>query len=161
MMIPRMPLQLRLGAIALLAVIPSCSHSAPERFWRQGTTYDLTLRVRQRAPRMPSLPPVVADSLHGRFTLDSIRGDSLFGRYAGHLDSLDVQMYEDSTTPIHVAGRLSRDSLTMSIGVNVIDAELLLDGTWGDTAATGVWFRHAPPSVNGDFSMRRLSERGR
>jgi hypothetical protein len=87
-----------------------------------------------------------------------VRGDSIFGRYLGRLDSLGVPITEKGEDSSPVAGRSQGDSFTIVLAVNVVDGELTMQGTQRVGIGSGAWRRPAPPSASGTFEIRKLSK---
>lgn len=152
----RLGIHLSAGAALFLSL--SCGRSRQDEFWKAGTNYDVYFRVTERAPRLPELPPPAADSLHGHLAVDSVRGDSIFGRYVGRLDSLGVPITEKGDDSAPIGGRVQGDSFTVVLAVNVVDGELTMHGTQRAGIASGSWRRPAPPSASGTFEIRKVSK---
>jgi len=155
---PQIRLGIQLSTAAALFLSVSCGRSTQDDFWKAGTNYDVHFSVTERAPRLPELPPPAADSLHGRLAVDSVRGDSIFGRYLGRLDSLGVPITEKGEDSAPIGGRVQGDSFTIVLAVNVVDGELTMQGTQRGRIGSGTWRRPAPPSASGTFEIRKVSK---
>lgn len=152
--------RLRVCASAVFAVIVvgganGCRGSRENDFWQAPATYDLVLQVTDRPARLPNLPVPSTDSLHVAIMVDSLRGDSVFGRYKAHFDSLGVPVGDMGLSPAFISGRIERDSFTLVLAPNVIDAELVAGGTVVGGQAAGTWHRISPLPYRGRFQIRR------
>jgi hypothetical protein len=146
------------SAIMAAAGIASCSGVSDTGFWKPMTSYDLHLRVGERPSRLPGLPAPVTDSLHVRIMIDSLRGDSLFGRYEGRFDSLAVPVGDMGQSPALVAGGVQDSVFTLVLAPNVIDAELILSGSLRPGVGSGTWRKQSPVPYYGTFEVRQVAK---
>lgn len=144
------------SAIMTAAGIASCNRASETDFWKTMTSYDLHLSVGERPSRLPGLPPPATDSLHVRIMIDSLRGDSLFGRYEGRFDSLAVPVGDMGQSPALVAGGVQGSVFTLVLAPNVIDAELVLSGTLLPGLGSGTWRKQSPVPYYGTFKIRQM-----
>ena len=138
--------------------ITSCTRSVESDFWKAGISYDLHFKVSERPARLPGVAMPATDSLHVQVTIDSIRGDSLFGRYVGRFDSLAVPVGDLGQSPQLVGGRAQADSFTLVLAPNVIDAELVASGKMRQEVGSGAWRKQSPLPYGGAFEIRKANK---
>ena len=148
---------LAFASIAVLA-LGHCSNRKRIEFWSANHAYDLYLRVNERPFSAPGTPRPATDSLHIRVWVDSIVGDSVFGRYNGRFDSLGIAAGDIGGTVSRMAGKTADSVFLLTIAPNVIDAELILSGSIQRGVGTGTWEVRSPPAYGGAFELRKLPQ---
>ena len=141
---------------AAVWVVCSCGQAPGPAFWKAGEEYDLQLVVTRRDPRLPGYMPPSTDSLDGRLTVDSARGDSWTGRYTARLDWLGVSINDYGHYDYKVDGRVWGDSFEVVIASNVIDAALPIWGSVRSGVASGSWRRSIGATMSGTFDIRPI-----
>ena len=152
------PVRALVSTILLIVGITGCTRSVESDFWKAGASYDLHVKVSQRPTRLPGLAMPATDSLHVQVTIDSTRGDSLFGRYAGRFDSLAVPVGDMGQSPQLVGGRAEADSFSLVLAPNVIDAELVASGKVRQNVGFGAWRKQSPLPYGGAFEIRKANK---
>jgi hypothetical protein len=140
--------------IAAILTITSCSRSTND-FWTTGATYDVYFKATHRVARVSELPRPATDSLHGRMTLDSVRSDSVFGRYLGRLDSLGLPVSDKDATSERIGGRIDENSFSLVIPFRALDAEVTLRGKIQGGVATGSWMGPVSPADSGVLEIHK------
>lgn len=144
-------------AIVAIAALASCRPEA-HGFWIPGASYDVQLKATYRVKRIPELPRAATDSLRNRMIIDSVRSDSVFGRYLGRLDSLGLPVREGGVIWERIGGQIGRDSFTLVVPFLALDAEVTLRGKIRLGIAAGSWIGPVSLPDSGLFEIRRSSQ---
>lgn len=141
------------GVIAI-AGLANCK-PASGGFWTPGASYDVQLKATHRVPRIPELLRPATDSLHGHMVIDSVRSDSVFGRYLGRLDTLGLTVSETGVTSERIGGAINGDSFTFVMPFRALDAEVTLHGKIQGGIATGSWIGPVSLADSGLLEIRK------
>lgn len=145
------------ATVLVLATTVGCERTAQSDFWQPGASYEVHLHVEERPSQHPEIPVPPTDSVRVVVTIDSARRDSLYGRYAGALDSIGVFTVDNTLEPLRVAVRVWPDSFAVTLAFLVIDAEVELIGQVRDGVGAGAWRQLSPATPAGRFEVRRIS----
>lgn len=135
------------GVIAL-----GCSTQQSGTFWEAGKQYEVRLAGATQDGGTLRDTSGTADTLRVRVSVDSIRGDSLFGTYEGDFRRFRLMVGRASPGPQYVAGRVTDGSFALELTPDATDAGLLLAGTVSAGSVGGEWHTEAR-SNSGAFTV--------
>ncbi len=127
------------------------------RFWSQGASYVLTLTPLNKAGLVPELKKALGsakDSVVGSMTIDSIVGDSTFGRIDLKVGEIGLMEPMSGGGPPEFAAQTVGDSVRLRLNSQQTDVGIWLDGKIRGRRAEGTWVagqRH----VSGRFRIIR------
>ncbi len=144
-----------MGLLGGLSVV-SCAGASENGYWQGGAAYELQIMVYERPIRMPGIPAPMADSMRLFLTVDSVRGDSLFGKYEGPLDSLGILLRDDDTMMPQMVGRVWADSFAILLDPAFLDGHLAFSGVLQEDVGRGLWRQMSPAAPAGAFALRKV-----
>lgn len=148
-----------LGASASIvaAAAIACTADRQAGAWKAGDEYEALLRVVERPTPLPGSAAPTADSVQVRLTVDSVRADSVFGRYSGRFADARLPVDDRVQSPKLFVGVVNDTSMLITLAPDVVDAELILTAPGGGTDVSGEWRRQSPMAFRGTFQLRKLS----
>ena len=132
-----------MGTVASLFVVGcvgSLDRTAP--FFAAGQEYRLQMTVTTRPTLIPERAAALGplqDSVTGTLTVESVVGDSAFGRYQVDLLHLGVMAVPVAPAEPLFAAVVEGDSVTMRLNPNVTDAGVYLAGRKNTDKILGAW----------------------
>lgn len=138
---------------SLIACGPHGHESGPQI--SVGHTYQFRIRATSRPASVPELTAVIGpvrDSITGALTVDSVRGDSVFGRYEAPLPLIGLFALPLAGTEQRFSARSEHNRLSIQLNPNVTDASVYFDGTARNGRIEGEW-RDAQSTRNGTFTI--------
>jgi hypothetical protein len=144
------------SAIGLTLLAISCTRRDQQAFWQPGAVYSLRLETSETPHLMPEIlakRSPLSDTVVFSLVVDSVAGDSVFGRHRG--DSFHfwpLSRGADDTT--FVATR-NREHWYIDLDPHARDAGVDLSGELSHDRVTGAWATRGPVAFRGTFIAAR------
>ena len=150
------PLMRLLFAIGLTLLATACRRRDQHAFWQTGAAYSLRLETSETphlTPETLAKRSPLSDTVVFSLVVDSVAGDSVFGRHHG--DSFHFWPLSRGPEDTNFVATRNREHWYIDLDPHALDAGVELSGQFSHDRVTGVWATRGPMAFRGTFIAAR------